>query len=186
MAVVIRLASAFSPEMDELRCQGFLDPNSGITTLADSFDPSSFHLTIHTDSGELIGVARLTPGSRGLLENWTNNSAPLPNIPFFDVSRIVVKAGWRRLGLYKLLVSLAVLESERMGARAVRMVTDVGLPAQRFLCALGFQIVATNLHSDDIAGLPAVLVDCVCIDIAGNRPAITIVRDTVLQRLNGP
>lgn len=189
MTVSVRLASRLTAEMDRLRCEGFLDPGSGIVSMADPFDPFSTHITLWSDAGELIGTARLTErkfAGPGLIDTWTRGTAPAVGGKVIDVSRIVVDKRWRRKGLYKLLVSLSLIEAHSMGADKVMMVVDVGLPAQGFLGAIGFTIQGPPTSSYDIPGLPPVDVNVVTIDLHGSMPAIVVTRDTVLQALSGP
>lgn len=189
MTVTIRTSNRLTADMDRLRCEGFLDPGSGITSMADPFDPFSTHITLWSDTGELIGTARLTErifAGPGLIDTWTRGKAPQISGTVIDVSRIVVDKRWRRRGIYKLLVSLALVEAERMGADKVVMVVDIGLPAAGFLGAIGFAILGPSIQSYDIPSLPPVDVNVVTIDLNSSMPAILATRDTVLQALSGP
>ena len=143
----VRLVSRLSPAMAALRGEGWAAPVPG--PARDEFDPRSLHLVVERQ-GRPLGTVRITLGDPSVLACWSRKRAPLPHGPgVAELTRGVVAAPVRRIGLYRLAMLETVLRLRRLGASIATAAVEPDFPGRRFLADLGFVDVGGPVRFDD-------------------------------------
>jgi len=145
--LTVRWARRFTPDMEALRRAEWLGGREGETH--DEFDAVSHHLSISL-AGALVAVVRTTVPPPSVLESWSAGQAPLPHGPgVAEVTRGVVAAATRGLGLYSLAMLETVLRLRPLGATVATAAVEPDFVGRRFLEGLGFEAAGAPIPFDD-------------------------------------
>ena len=145
--LTVHLERFFTPEMDVLRRDGWDACLAG--SARDEFDDESTHLVVK-QAGRLVSMVRITMAKRSVLGTWSRHCAPLPHgRDIAELSRSVVVASMRRLGIYRLVMLETVLRLRAMGARLATAAIEPDFPGRSFLAELGFVAVGQPVFFDD-------------------------------------
>ena len=145
--LTVRLASEFTVDLDILRRDGWESCPAG--SARDEFDDQSRHVIVN-DGDHPVGMVRITLGDPSVLGTWSRGRAPLPHGPdVAELTRAVVAAPFRRLGIYRLAMLEAVLSLRTLGARLATAAIEPTFPGRRFLLELGFLPVGSPILFDD-------------------------------------
>jgi hypothetical protein len=138
----------FTTEMDILRRDGW--DTCPAASARDEFDDLSWHLVVR-EGGCLVAMVRITMADRSLLSTWSVNQTPMPHgHDVAELTRAVVAAPRRRLGLYRLAMLETVLRLRALGARLATAAIEPDFPARPFLRVLGFAPAGEPVVFDDL------------------------------------
>lgn len=179
--LTIRETRRFTTAMDALRRAEWLGGHPGDTR--DEFDAISRHLTLSVD-GNLVGLVRTTLGLPSVLQAWSRGRAPLPSGPTVaEITRGVVAASVRGLGLYSLGMLETVLRLRALGVTSATAAVEPDFVGRRFLAGLGFASVASPIPLDD-RPRRGTIVQCLWLPIdAGSEVRWSAMRDTLVRQL---
>jgi hypothetical protein len=101
-------------------------------------------------AGRPVGMVRITMADRSVLGTWSRNRAPLPRgHDIAELTRGVVVAPMRRIGIYRLAMLETVLRLRAMGVRLATAAIEPDFPGWPFLVDLGFVAVGEPVVFDD-------------------------------------
>lgn len=145
--LTVRLERSFTPAMEQLRRSGWNACPAGAAR--DEFDDDSVYVVVSTADG-LVGMVRVTRADPSVLGMWSNGQAPLPRgRDVAELTRGVVVASMRRLGIYRLAMLETLLRLPALGIRFATAAIEPDLPARRFLTELGFRPEGEPIVFDD-------------------------------------
>lgn len=146
--LTLKIATNLSYEMETLRRSGFRPCNSSHST-EDQYDTHSEHVCIYK-SDTIIGMVRITRQPPSVLSSWAIKSTDIPCGPHVvELTRAIVSADWRELGLYKLLMAYTTLYlAEWQDVEVSVGAIEYNFPAWAFLRSIGFEEVCTAYFSD--------------------------------------
>jgi hypothetical protein len=180
-ALTTRWGRRFTAAMEGLRRAEWLGGRKGETR--DEFDARSYHLSV-TIEGTLVGLVRTTSGPPSVLQAWSDGRAPLPHGPTVaEVTRGVVAASARGVGIYSLAMLETMLRLRAMGMTAATAAVDPDFVGRRFLTGLGFVAVGSPIPFDD-RPRRGTIVQCLMLSLDGGREASwSAQRGRVLRQL---
>jgi len=179
--LTVRWGRRFTTAIEALRRAEWLGGTEGETH--DEFDAFSQHLTVSID-GTLVGVVRTTTAPPSVLKAWSNGQAPLPYGPAVaEITRGVIAASARGLGLYSLAMLETVLRLPALGVRAATAAIEPHFVGRRFLGELGFTPVGPPIPFDD-RPRRGTIVQCLVLPIdAGRETSWIAMRQALIRRL---
>lgn len=144
----VRLVRGYTDAMDELRRGGWA--SCPATCAQDEFDQDSHHAVVSLHDRP-VGMVRITMSDRSVLARWSHGRVPLPYGPrVAELTRGVVAAGLRRLGIYRLAMLETVLRLPTIGATIATAAVEPEFPGRRFLAELGFRDIGSPVVFDDV------------------------------------
>ncbi len=145
--LTIHLASEFTADLDILRWDGW--ESCPARSARDEFDDQSRYVIVN-NGDHPVGMVRITLGDPSVLGTWSQGRSPLPHGPdVAELTRAVVAAPCRRLGIYRLAMLETVLSLRTLGARLATAAIEPTFPGRRFLLELGFLAVGSPILFDD-------------------------------------
>jgi hypothetical protein len=145
--LTVRLESRFTGEMDLLRRDGWDECPAG--SARDEFDDESMFLVVR-EGDRLVGMVRITLAERSVLDTWSRGLARLPQgRDVAELTRSVIVAPMRRLGLYRLAMLETVLALRALGARLATAAIEPDFVGRRFLLDVGFRPEGVPVVFDD-------------------------------------
>lgn len=134
--ISISLTNTFSPELESIRLAGFSERYG--SNLRDDADSHSHYIMIQLEQ-RIIAAVRITPNVNSILQQWFNGNFPHPNNPYTaELTRGVVHNNYNGLGLYKLIMSKALICYPQLGFNTAVCAARIDLPQLSFLHKLGF------------------------------------------------
>ena len=179
--LTVRWGRRFTASIEALRRAEWLGGAEGETH--DEFDALSQHLTVSID-GTLVGAVRTTMVPPSILKVWSNGQAPLPGGPgVAEITRGVIAASARGLGLYSLAMLETVLRLPALGATVATAAVEPHFVGRRFLGELGFTPVGSPIPFDD-RPRRGTIVQCLALTVdAGREASWSARRQALIRRL---
>lgn len=172
----------FTAAMDELRRAEWLGGQAG--EASDEFDPISYHLSVSIDR-ILVGLVRTTRAAPSVLQAWSDGRSPLPHGPTVaEITRGVVAASARGLGVYSLAMLETVLRLRALGVTSAAAAVEPEFVGRRFLSGLGFVAVGAPIPFDD-RPRRGTIVQCLVLTVEpGSEARWSTQRAMLLRRLD--